>query len=516
MTSRPTRSIVTAIGVALVVLGVFLRLWQYWANRSLWLDEAMLANNIIGRSFVGLLSPLDEGVVAPIGFLFIEKAIVALLGSTEYALRLFPLVAALVAIMLMVKVAGVCVSRVAALLAMALFVICEQLVYYASEVKPYSSDVMWSLLLLFSGLRCLGAHRQHGAVLSFGLISAAAVWFSHPSVFVFTACFLVLFADAYARRSTRSSDPHALSWLIGSATLAGVSFLLFSGRFMTHDPNVPNLQQSWRGAFMPLPPWKDPVWFGKTIYGLMWNPLGLYFSEAAHSRANHVLAIAAATLLAVGFLSLLFRRWQVALMLTLPFLLTLLASGLRKYPFGGRVLLFTVPLCVLLLAEGIERTGVLLNRRMPSTGLIILVFAVLSSRTIALDWRNVLHPPMYQHIRPAMAYLGAKKLAADIVYLGYVEPPGLPAVRYYAARLQFDQATYPPLQQPEVRADLSPQTVSKSGNASRVWIVFSSACNSCRAGDEKIPLRNIESSGAARIADFESRDASVYLYQFRD
>jgi len=515
MTSRPARiSTLPTITIALIVLGLFLRLWQFWANRSLWLDEAMVANNIVGRSFAGLLSPLDDGVVAPVGFLFVEKVAIALLGSTEYALRLYPLVAGLVASILMLKVASACVSRVATLLAVALFVFSERLIYFASEVKPYSSDVMWSLLLIFIGLKCLNVPRQHHqVVLGFGVVSAAAVWFSHPSVFIIAACFLMLLADALANRSTHSGRLHTLSFIIGSATLPAASVLIFVQRFVNHDSNVPSLQNGWRGAFMPLPPWKEPVWFGKAFYALLWNPMGLYFTEAAHSRANYVLAVFVAILFAVGVLSLLYKRWQVALMLTLPFLLTLSASALRRYPFADRLMMFSMPLCVLLLAEGIERTGQLLGRNWRSAVLCAAVFAGLYSRTISADWRNVFARPMYQHIRPAMAYLGARKVAADIVYLGYLPHASLAAVSYYAAMFHFDHAIYPSAQQRAAGLDVSLQTISNDSKASRVWIVFSSACDSCRPGQERIPLARIEQGGATRLDAFASRDASVYLYQ---
>src|SRR5690606_12042987 len=61
------------LSMLVVVLGIVLRLRQYFANRSLWVDEASLALNIINRSFGGLTQPLDYNQGAPVGFLFIEK-----------------------------------------------------------------------------------------------------------------------------------------------------------------------------------------------------------------------------------------------------------------------------------------------------------------------------------------------------------------------------------------------------------------------------------------------------------
>lgn len=49
----------------LIVLGIILRLVQYLYNRSIWLDESFIALNIMNRSFLELLKPLDFGQAAP-------------------------------------------------------------------------------------------------------------------------------------------------------------------------------------------------------------------------------------------------------------------------------------------------------------------------------------------------------------------------------------------------------------------------------------------------------------------
>ena len=76
---------------ALLLLGALLRLRQYLTGRSLWVDEAMLALNIVNRDFWGLLQPLDYDQGAPIGFLLVEKLFNSILGKHEFVLRLFPL-----------------------------------------------------------------------------------------------------------------------------------------------------------------------------------------------------------------------------------------------------------------------------------------------------------------------------------------------------------------------------------------------------------------------------------------
>ncbi|MBC6474379.1 MAG: hypothetical protein GDA48_17475 [Hormoscilla sp. GM102CHS1] len=65
----------------IIAFGVAVRLVQYLSNRSLWADEAVLALNIVNRSYLELLQPLDYDQGAPIGFLMVEKFAVQILGN---------------------------------------------------------------------------------------------------------------------------------------------------------------------------------------------------------------------------------------------------------------------------------------------------------------------------------------------------------------------------------------------------------------------------------------------------
>jgi len=130
----------------IICFGIVLRLRQYLFNRSLWLDEALLTLNIISRSFLELLQPLDYRQGAPIGFLFLEKLAVQLFGNSEYVLRLFPFLCGIISLFLFYKVATHYINIKAVLIALGLFAISGWLVYYSSEVKQYSSDVAIVLL----------------------------------------------------------------------------------------------------------------------------------------------------------------------------------------------------------------------------------------------------------------------------------------------------------------------------------------------------------------------------------
>jgi Dolichyl-phosphate-mannose-protein mannosyltransferase len=479
-------------------LGVFLRVWQYCANRSLWVDEAMLASNIVNRSFGGLMQPLNHGQGAPIAFLFIEKALIEHLGNKDYVLRLFPLLASIVAIFLMWKVAEDYIGGWGPLFALSFFAICENLIYYASELKQYSSDVMYSLLLLTITPKCLDVHATPQRLMLFGFIGGVSVWFSHPVVFIISSVFLVLALDTLKSKEPRVMRLHRLLWIGGAAALCLASFsLLFVTSLRVLSANT-GLLEYWRDAFMPVPPWKDGSWFYNAWYGLLNGLLGLSLVKVG------------TIVIVLGCMSLFFKRWQFMLVLTMPFVLTLLVSGMRKYPFSGRLMLFSIPILVLLIAEGIERTRLLLVRVSPRTA--ISATAVLTSfllyRPVSVAWDNFSRPPMGEHIKPTMSYLDQNRIYSDIIYIYYA---AIPAFEYYASAFGFHQGDYikgiSSREQPEKYLN----EMDRFRNRERVWFIFSHNCGRCKVDEENFFLQYLETVGS-RVAVFKSEGASVYLY----
>ena len=109
---------------ALVLLGVGLRLWEYFFNRSLYLDEILLTRSIVGMPLRELLTkPLLMDQVAPRGFLLIERLVVMVFGPSELALRLFPLLCGILSVILFRRLAERVLTGAGPALALFLFAI---------------------------------------------------------------------------------------------------------------------------------------------------------------------------------------------------------------------------------------------------------------------------------------------------------------------------------------------------------------------------------------------------------
>src|SRR5579871_3439551 len=81
------------LGLGLLALGIVCRLHVYFLSFPLWRDEAALALNFSQRDFRGLVQMLDNFQIAPLLFLWTEKAVYQFLGGSAELLRLVPMLA---------------------------------------------------------------------------------------------------------------------------------------------------------------------------------------------------------------------------------------------------------------------------------------------------------------------------------------------------------------------------------------------------------------------------------------
>ena len=442
-------------------LGFLIRIRQYLINRSLWLDEAYLSLNIIHRTFAELWHPLDYHQGAPIGFLLLQKASVSLFGTSEYALRLVPLLAGVFSIFVFYKLANRTIAPTAALLAVTLFAISPPLIYYSSEVKQYSSDALIALLLCYLTVVAAESEWKLVYVALVGSVGSIAVWVSHPSLFVLTgtgtaACIILIARKEWHKLAGVSAA--LLLWLISFM----VCYLILL-RKLAHDPL---LLGYWQSNFMPFPPRNvtDLKWFEDSFFGFFATSAGLRFSGLA------------ALVFILGCISLFKRNRVVTLLLLSPALPTLVASGLHKYPFGGRLTLFLVPIALLLMAEGAEAIRRAVGNQLSLTGLVLfgLLFVDAGGYTehhfaapFTTTGRSGVMP--LEEVKPVMAYIQAHRQPSDKVYVYHAAEP---AFEYYAERTRF------PRQNVEIgtASGDAPRTYEsdlKQFCGRRVWVLFS-------------------------------------------
>jgi hypothetical protein len=332
--------------LALVALGIALRLASYLANPTFSTDEAALALNVMHRSYGDLLDELDFNQGAPVGFLFAQRALFEV-GSSEYVFRLLPLVASLVALLLFYPVAARFLERRAALLALALFAVSEPLLFYSATAKQYAVDVAATVGLYAVALWFDRASGWRPAV-TLAVVAAVAVWLSHPAVIVLAGIIFVLALQSIVERRWRRLLTLAAicsAWLaslgvvyvVALRELAGLQATFARGRGFVAAEAEGGLARVLASA-------------ARYLLGIPENSGEIGLPE--------VLTLVGVLLALLGFATLLRARWTYALLLGAPAGFTLLVSALGKYPLFPRALLFLTPALVILVAAGIHSLAI--------------------------------------------------------------------------------------------------------------------------------------------------------------
>ncbi len=487
----------------LLAAGAVARIAQYLANRSLWTDECLLSLNLIHRSFGQLLQPLADNQAAPLGFLFAEKIMIQLFGSGEYVLRFLPLVAAVVALFLFRRLAYKLLSPTAVPFAMALFSVSDMLIYYASEVKQYSLDVLGTLAVLLAGLDVL--EKQSGSkrpLLRFALIGTAALWFSHAAIFVLASTGAILAFVALRHRRTRVLLQLAAVGAFWSMNLAALYLLSFRSAAANQF-----LLQYWTFSFMPLPPKSlaDFAWFAKTFLYAVKMPVGLTLKIT--NPAGFVLSIFAIAAFLIGLFNLLRQRTRsTALLLLVPIGLALLASAFKLYPFYGRLLLFICPSVLLIIAAGLAWIAEHVSSRRVWMGYACA--AVLIAYPAANAAYHLAKPRQVEEARTVVAALALQVRPGDTVCLYY---GGERTFEYYASRYGLAASRYVVLSHSGKTWDTDLADVDRLRGNGRVWVVISHYMDVNLGDGREVLLHHLDMIGR-RMSALDVEGAGLYLY----
>lgn len=483
---------------AIIGLGIALRLVQYLYNRSLWIDEASLALNLIEKTFSELLQPLDYGQMAPPGFLLATKVLINTFGDSEFVLRLFPFVAGIISLLIFYAVARRVLSQRGVIVALGLFTISMPLLRYSSEFKQYSLDVTIALGIYWMGLIWFERKSQFiSLTFLFSVIGSILIWFSHPSIFFLAGVGITLVVHFLKTKEWKQIAwlfVPAFFWLGSFAAFYYVSFL-----GMSQTKKYLGFVKSWGSTFMPMPP--------LSVHDFMWYPIK--FFEVFTYPAGLSFAGLGALCFIIGCTSKFFETRHLFYLLTLPVLIGLVASGLHKYPFGGRLILFIVPTIMIFIGEGVDQVieKTKYTGRIVGVSLCVLLFCSPVLKAASHFW----NPIEVQEIKPVLSYMKQHFQNGDRLYVYYssLRPFQYYASRYGLADLEFIRGVASRHNWQNYVGELK----SLRGNE-RMWILFSNVHIKSGVDEEKFFLYVLDGMGR-RIDSYTQKGASVYLFDLR-
>jgi hypothetical protein len=467
-----------------VLMGAGSAFYQFFRNRSLWLDEASLALNIVERSWTELISPsmpLLNNQAAPVGFLLLSKLGTTFFGEGEFGLRVVPLISYCLSLFLFNKIANRHLKPTYALVAVIFFTLSPTLFYYATELKPYSSDITWALGLCcaFSFYIERQTRRRLIIITSLGFISQ---WFSFPIVFVLAGLGVtILFAK------WRGDLTIKVKTLVGVASLWTFNFLIHYVVFLRMTTGNNAFQRYWTHAFLPAPTNMEAL--------ESWAQMTMLFFKYSDQQTGWTVLFIILSLISVK--KAVKEKNYSLLGFSIPPLFVVIANLLKIYPLEPRLILFTLPLSITLVVNGLQ---VLAKDKSRFFNIVLVfVFIVPTLRNVS----NLTRPAMREELRPLLKFINENRKSNELVYVYYGSSS---AVLYYSRLFQFDKSQYvygkmfrnnPQEYGKEI------QSLTKKG---RAWIVFSHYWKN----ERKLILENFE--GEILITK-QTVGASIFLLE---
>ena len=403
------------IGIALgfvLLLGTFPRLFEYFRNRPLWLDEAMLALGIGRQGYTGLLGSLDYDQSAAPLLLWVFKTVSQVAGMSEYALRLLPLLAGLTLPWVVWRIVRTLGGPVAGVIATTLAALSVPLIYYSAEAKPYSLDAWISGVLILLTQRVReepGQSRRWWQLLIAGMIGALV---AIPLPLILAGTVVGLLLDPGVRSLTRARENLAGIigiWAVGVGLLYVLAYL---------NMTTPYLHRFWADTFLnPL-----AADFSLRAYGGMLALLDPLPPFEDYLPLRWCLLLLGATLLPAIRRAGLAGAGQLAV----PILATVLMSVLGKYPMGARLLIFLSPCIFALVGIGLAELLRLARIREPIAALLGTLLIVVWGAPEAFG--NLEDPETRKGGRDAVQ----RVLGADQAEPVYIIPGGIPTWVYYS------------------------------------------------------------------------------------
>ncbi|RYD54857.1 MAG: hypothetical protein EOP56_17975 [Sphingobacteriales bacterium] len=398
--------------VFIIVAGIILRIVVYLQNRCLIIDEANIARNIYERGYTALAMPLNYEQYAPPIFLWMLKACTQFFGYSEYVFRLVPFFSASVSLLLLYDLLKHFIRRSS--MWHVLFLMASGAIYirYATEVKQYSTDMMVALVLIRLAIgRIMPAGRQAGFIAKWAFGGSLAIWLSMPSVFV-----LVAVAGYYAYDIVRSKRYEDLRSLILICAIWAAQFLIYYCIILKPQIHSDYLQNWHQGYFLNLLPLTAANWENNWIVGI--RVLENAGGHWALSVIFHLL------MMGIGAAWLLKKDTAKAILILTPIVLVYIAAAMHQYTLIPRVMLFSMPLMLVLIAKGIDT---ILRR-----GILLLNFAVVIVSVICIVNFNrfdlYTHKMENEEMTLSMDYLQQNHINASQLY---VHDIAAPAYIYY-------------------------------------------------------------------------------------
>jgi hypothetical protein len=450
------RPLVLVVLGGLLLAGVVTRV--QFLDRSLWLDEAWVANSVLAASLPQAIYYDNWLQTNPPLFVAITRLVTAVFGTSNVAFRALPALSGIVSVLLFSFIALRLLKPSFAMIAILLFVFSPRVILYSQSLKQYSTDVLSMIGLLALGYLYIDKRSDRWF---YGLLAAVVVlsFLSYSAMLFFP--FLLYTVVTKVDLQSRANDtqgPIRPNWRQFSLVVALAVFVFGTNYWFFIAPN----KTSALAEFFP-----EGFYQGRSLaqflefYGgrLLTLTGDFFFGGSA------VLRVVTVLITVMGFIHLWMSqtKWprletfSTAVLLTAPMagIVGLNLVGFFPLPgFHHRLLLFVFPITVLVFCLGLQFLANLAARLISTRWASVKATSVenvLGSAVfvgllglVGLFFNSVGLKPFfteeYEDSEKAIAYVAQRLQANDVLYIHatmreqfklYNRPPLVTAVIVY-------------------------------------------------------------------------------------
>lgn len=466
MSSLSQRSVYFYLSCALLACGVAVRSYLWYYHKDLWLDEALLAVGISQSNFSSLLVGAIPDQSAPLLFLISAKFLQLWGFFDEHSLYLLPTLCGTLTLLLTYKTAILIKGERFAFLVVAIFSLSYAALYYSSEFKQYSCEMLIAIFYLyfFVTLRfCSGQtlNLKHACLFIFLLLMSSSSIFLF---FSFIAAIIIYDYDSFTviKKRIYAVFPVTITVLIFFAAYYFI-FLNSNRQFM---------DEYWKKAFIPFNPlqWASfikqtafPVFFGLTGENI--KGIGKYFSYAlAFALPCGLYLLHRENIKAFYFIFFQFVIIFAAMFFCYP-------VGHSGY-IGSRLVLFLLPSVAIVCGLFFEFINVVLQRISNKFSSIAVAFSFLLALFV-----------VFQNFSWAYRGMGHQQISKLITYIDTHYKSGDKVAVYVYAPYKYYQDLNNVKIEPDVLYSKTPNIDEQISNIllskNNIYILFSHYCKDC-------------------------------------
>ena len=409
-------------------------------DQSLWLDEAWVANSALEPAIRDTIYYRSWLQTSPPLFLISLRLIVGLLGISNETFHLFPVVVAIMSVLLMIHVAAQLLRPLFSLVAVALFVFCPAVVYYSHQTKQFSSDVFVSLVLITLALFYLRKPTRRNLYLWLGSLVVLA-FLSYQALFFVPGMCLVLLADIMGEsRQISTGTLKSKSVDVFAVFLCGIVVSIFINEAFVKPNREPSLDNWFELGIHLNSLWESVVLLTYKVLYLA----SLLFLRILYWRESALVVLLLKTLvffvLLLGIGGLCTRRTRgdrrhryTAVFLSMPILSLYFLYEVGFYPVSVvRLMLFLVPAVIILVVYGLQVSSIWVSTVVAkaahikdparvmdftaATSLVFICFGVLVYTFVSGPSPYFVDETM-EDSESAVRYMSATVAGADTIYV---------------------------------------------------------------------------------------------------